>query len=140
MCSNPNASCVDRCATAGVHAYHGGYPRLSRYTYAFIQSLKIQTFQPCRTSALFLACFHKDAPAGVIISTVLIRTYGWTWTDAFMSIIIAVLIFVRFALDFVLSWLMCVRRLWSFNPSPAFFRSSRKPALSCCSAPRLSCP
>jgi len=54
------------------------------------------------------ACFHKDAPAGVIISTVLIRTYGWTWTDAFMSIIIAVLIFVRFALDFVLSRLVCV--------------------------------
>jgi hypothetical protein len=34
---------------------------------------------------------------GVIISTVLIQRYGWTWTDAFMSIMIAVLIFVRFA-------------------------------------------
>ncbi len=32
---------------------------------------------------------------GVIISTILIQRYGWTWTDAFMSILIAVLIFVR---------------------------------------------
>lgn len=54
------------------------------------------------------ARFHKDASAGVIISTVLIRTYGWTWTDAFMSIMIAVLIFVRFVLGFVLSWLLCL--------------------------------
>jgi Co/Zn/Cd efflux system component len=40
---------------------------------------------------------------GVIISTVLIQQYGWTWTDAFMSILIAVLIFVRCCEKFMCS-------------------------------------